>query len=534
MERQVNVKLKRKCREILEWMAAARQGSFKLKRKLILFWISMLLCVFAAVFVLFSVVGVFSDSEEELYQVLSLENKNTVTAITEQVDTMKTRSIAFAEQVNYVIDDMLYTAPISLLNDRPDRLLSLQRSLYGPVNLMLEVSPCSGAYVILNATTNTASPIAETSRTGLYLRFANLSVKNNVNQDVVFFRGIPDVAREWQLQMHNRWNLEFDVSKIPGYDDLIQNTGEGRESNACWTGRVPLLDTWEDVILLSVPVRSSTGEIRGVCGMELSDLYFRLSYPAFQSKFGSMVTVVAPISDGKLQMKDGMHGSLYGTYLNDTEVLEIKEGKRFNKYIGESGTYLGVHYEVDMETADGQKMVVATLVSSGSYTAIANGNRIHWIVGFLVFLLAMTALSFWLSGRFARPIEESLAAVRREEDLVDHRCGILEIDALLDFIQEKLQNQSFAEDALPPDVAELFDTFAEKVGILTATERRILQYYIDGHEIAEVAELAFISIHTVRKHNANIYQKLGVNSRDELMLYIDLFRRCGRLDELTK
>ena len=146
----------------------------------------------------------------------------------------------------------------------------------------------------------------------------------------------------------------------------------------------------------------------------------------------------------------------------------------------------------------------------------------------------MATLAFWLSGRFARPIEESLAAIRREEDLEDRRSGISEIDALLDFIREKLQNQSFAEDALPPDVAELFNTFAEKVGTLTATERRILQYYVDGHEIAEVPALAFISIHTVRKHNVNIYQKLGVNSRDELMLYIDLFRLCGFLDELIK
>ena len=30
-----------------------------------------------------------------------------------------------------------------------------------------------------------------------------------------------------------------------------------------------------------------------------------------------------------------------------------------------------------------------------------------------------------------------------------------------------------------------------------------------------------------------IYQKLGVASRDELMLYIELFRCCGRLNELT-
>lgn len=88
--------------------------------------------------------------------------------------------------------------------------------------------------------------------------------------------------------------------------------------------------------------------------------------------------------------------------------------------------------------------------------------------------------------------------------------------------------------ALPPDMEELFSAFSERATHLTATERSILQYYADGYEISEVAELAFISIHTVRKHNANMYQKLGVGSRDELILYIDLFRRSGRLAEILQ
>ncbi len=86
--------------------------------------------------------------------------------------------------------------------------------------------------------------------------------------------------------------------------------------------------------------------------------------------------------------------------------------------------------------------------------------------------------------------------------------------------------------ALPPDMEELFDTFSKRAEALTPSERKILKYYAEGREISEVAELAFISIHTVRKHNANIYQKLSVGSRDELMLYLELFRRCGRLEEL--
>ena len=87
---------------------------------------------------------------------------------------------------------------------------------------------------------------------------------------------------------------------------------------------------------------------------------------------------------------------------------------------------------------------------------------------------------------------------------------------------------------LPPNMEELFRTFAQKVGTLSAAERRILEYYIEGYDTADIPELAFISIHTVKKHNRSIYQKLEVSSRDELMLYIELFRCCDRLDELTE
>ena len=80
---------------------------------------------------------------------------------------------------------------------------------------------------------------------------------------------------------------------------------------------------------------------------------------------------------------------------------------------------------------------------------------------------------------------------------------------------------------------DLFHAFAEKVRTLSSAERRILNYYIDGHDTADIPELAFISIHTVKKHNRSIYQKLEVASRDELMLYIEMFRCCDRLDELT-
>lgn len=86
---------------------------------------------------------------------------------------------------------------------------------------------------------------------------------------------------------------------------------------------------------------------------------------------------------------------------------------------------------------------------------------------------------------------------------------------------------------LPPNIEELLSGFRDRVQTLTPMERTVLQYYIDGCSLEEVAARAYISVSTAKKHNTNINRKLGVTSREEFMLYIDLFRRCGRLDEIA-
>jgi len=53
--------------------------------------------------------------------------------------------------------------------------------------------------------------------------------------------------------------------------------------------------------------------------------------------------------------------------------------------------------------------------------------------------------------------------------------------------------------------------------LLSEREKEILQYTIKGFNPKQIAEALFISIYTVRKHIANIYQKLHVNSSAQIM-----------------
>lgn len=66
---------------------------------------------------------------------------------------------------------------------------------------------------------------------------------------------------------------------MPGYETMLRgSTGEGSE-------KLPMdkpfaaSRTWEGVAMVVAPVCSSNGTVRGVCGLELNDLLFSLSYP---------------------------------------------------------------------------------------------------------------------------------------------------------------------------------------------------------------------------------------------------------------
>jgi len=58
---------------------------------------------------------------------------------------------------------------------------------------------------------------------------------------------------------------------------------------------------------------------------------------------------------------------------------------------------------------------------------------------------------------------------------------------------------------------DLFDS------LLTDREKEILQHTITGYDAKRIASLLDISVLTIRKHIANIYQKLHVNSRAQII-----------------
>ena len=104
----------------------------------------------------------------------------------------------------------------------------------------------------------------------------------------------------------------------------------------------------------------------------------------------------------------------------------------------------------------------------------------------------------------------------------------------LNFMQKKRNTEKLENGGIPPNIEEMLKAFALRVETLTPSERMVLQYYVDGYTIQEIASLLYISIGTAKKSIIqNMNRKLGITVREELMLYIELFRKCDQLDKLT-
>ena len=513
--------------------AADTERSRSIGSRLALYWLCMALATLSAALFLLSITGVLSRTARQFGETTALQQKNTAALFSSQMDALTARGIELSETISGELESFLArrNLPFDALNDNPALIAELETALVPALKTAMEGSTCSGVYFCLAATANTSLPDAETHRMGVYLRYSSLrSVPPSGN--TAYFRGAVDAARENGLQLHNRWNPELNTTLIPGYRQVMAWTGDRLSGGCLWTERVPLLDTWESVTLLCVPVRDDAGHVRGICGMELSDLYFSLSHSVVSSPYGSFVMLLAPMNGDTLLLDKAMLGSTEGTNLFPSGTMTIKEGRDYDTFTWNGTTYLGKHQVVPGRLADGYPLAAVTLVPESGYRHHAHAARISWALGSLAFLAAMLALTAVLARRFAMPITQGFEAARScEQDWKP--TGIREIDELTAYFHGQLR-ESRPEDALPRQVEDLVSKLIDRAKGLTSSERVILRYYAEGYTVKEIPELLFISAGTVKGHNSHIYSKLGVDSYDALKAYLDVLKRCGRLEELLQ
>ena len=75
-----------------------------------------------------------------------------------------------------------------------------------------------------------------------------------------------------------------------------------------------------------------------------------------------------------------------------------------------------------------------------------------------------------------------------------------------------------------------YQKFCDGIPLLTVTERKVFDLYVDGKGTKETAEEIGIKETTLKFHNKNIYAKLGISSRKQLLYYANLSNETEALE----
>jgi DNA-binding CsgD family transcriptional regulator len=88
-------------------------------------------------------------------------------------------------------------------------------------------------------------------------------------------------------------------------------------------------------------------------------------------------------------------------------------------------------------------------------------------------------------------------------------------------VQGEIEKLSYSrKNEINPDD---YENFVIGIGMLTKAERNIFEMYLAGKTAKEIIEATGIKESTLKFHNSNIYEKLGVASRKQMLRYAALY-----------
>lgn len=515
-----------------EWIKYKEKFHKSFQKQTALYGMGIFLVVFLLLLTILKFSGYFSKSADEVNGLLKLQTGNVVSEISQQMNSMEAEGVRMSEELSARINQYFVEENIKFENLENNGVLidKLEECTVGILNEYLRSGKTTGAFMVLDTTCNTET--SKEDRASVYLRRADLNGNNLQDKTVYMFRGSAKVGRKEKIKIHNRWDLEFDTSYVPGYEALIEAPVKRLASSGRWSKTLNLKGTWEDVMILCVPILNRDGKTIGICGFEVSELYFQFCYPTIGSNYGDMGVLLASSTKNKICSQNALAGVVLENLEKKEQDLVVKKGKYYNTYKGKYDEFIGLHRKLPTRTMEGKTLTVAVLMSANDYREVAADKRGSRLFVVIVTALVITLLIILWLEHFMRPWQNLMEKIRKGEQIEGQSFNNEDIDKLLDYFAEK-KKQKMAQN-MPPEIEDLMQNFVERVQGLTPMERTVFQYYIDGYNLEDVSKLSFISLNTAKKHNTNINRKLGVSNKEELLLYIDIFRRCGMLGEIEK
>ncbi|AEF83452.1 helix-turn-helix transcriptional regulator [Leadbettera azotonutricia] len=448
-------------------------------------------------------VGIFSFRSSDAKRLLKGELFYISQNVSKQFGDTSVQTVSLSESLSRSIENSLrgFNLSIGELSNNPQALEALLSNELNCLLLALERTSCTGVFLVLDVTVNPSLPNARYSRAGLYMRNTEPKSLDTVK---LYLRGFPHLAHENDLALQSRWDMEFDVRDRDFFseplDQYLDNPHLPLSRLYYWTfqGAIPDLD--EDIILCSIPVIGAGGQIFGVCGFEISSMNFRLNNSPDLNIYNRIVCVLSKLANNGIQPGEGLFSGNLNPGSGKASITRGTAGLNF--YESSQTPLAGVHEELRLYPTNSpfhdETFVLTLAIPRQELDSLILGRNIRIILAFAVLLAVSIALAVYLSRRYARLMEKAAPPQIREAPL---------------------KNQMFEE-------------FIKRCKTLTPTEKIIFDYYVQGLSNQKILAVKHMSLNTLKTHNTHIYGKLGVSSRDELLLYIELIKKSEGLEKI--
>ena len=523
-----------------------RAESLSLRKRFLLYIVSAVATFLALAMVLLNLFGFINSANVQIMRDLDAWLANSADSMEQDCDELAACAISFSHQLESQIQDFLVEQQLQFddLQDNTQALTDLQQELYDTVYLNMQVAPASGIFYILNTTVNSASETPLFN--GIYLKYVNLSSENTVNNDFALYRGSYATGKENNLTFHSGWNNE---NRTDFFEDCESVFPEGVHYALSTVSEIP--DTWENARYIYVPLRDRQDRIIGVCGFEISDLLFRLSNKTEDPRWGQLIC-------GLIDQQQGSYRGQFSSNRYQNNTLQIVSKKNYTHFDFGAEDCVGATQEIFLGK---DTFTVAVMMPMAQYQKFVRNGQLQNAMIFLILGIVALASCVIMSHRYVSPIlkrieqvkangidgdptnireiEDLFAYLAARDEAYEARLEELERErqaaeanatqtqknyqtALrqLDLVQGELEQLAAAQHR--EIVLEEYEYFLCNLGTLTATEYKVYELYLAGKNAKQIAEILGISENTLKYHNKNIYSKLGISSRKQMLRFAAL------------
>lgn len=543
-------------KDIKEKLTDSRKNGRSLETRFITTYLALIITLLLIVSIVLAMLGVFDLNRSKTRALIEHELGSLSEQVKTDYATVASCAVSLSESLTRELELRLDEENVksSELSERPEILTELLDSVFPTMAAEIRSVRSSGVFLILDATVNPSLENAENSRAGIFIR--NIAAQNHLSAtyyDLRYLYGPVSLAQSRKMQILPQWKMEYDVSEIDAYRTVMQSSIENADLPLSqlyyWTAKES--DGGVDYAMnCCVPVFAD-GEVIGVCGYEINAMQFKVTYaPEIDGQNYSFFMLV-PSDNDKLYFEKAMFAGNYAvTAEQPSDTVTKPSGSGLVTYdCGEIGQFVGRHTDIPLYSVSSvyaKSAFTAVLLTPKEYIAAINRETsIKYIIGLFVLLLIAVAASVALIRRNMKPVKQAIDNVRQSRIIQAEKTGVREIDDLFEFLSERdkenedklrraeterreaLEQQQkaaaevetiqeiYGNEITPSQYAE----FTVRLNTLTPKEREVYDLYLQGKKAPEIAVLLDITQNTVKFHNKNIYDKLCINSRKELLRY---------------